>query len=379
MRIVVCALAALSLTACATVEPVPMARPLNQQHIQALGPTSVVVAENNNGVMKSWFRQDSSAAAASQGLLGVLVGAAIDGIMNYAPSRRARAAADELAEVMPAPALNDSMIEHFRRQVATAAPGAGVVVSDVRTVQKLEAPEPTDDAVEVTTSYLLSEDATTLQVSATITYQDDSIPYVTPYTFEKAPPPSELTGPLYRNTFTYSSRQLPVPTLTPELRERLVTSVLNSALDEAGNPPVEGTDAYKAMNKELEEARDDRLTKAEIAIFLAREWTRDDGALIRAEVANAHDFIARYTLIDMNRTAIPSLTGVDELVETRPDGRTVRRVGPGPMAGSYVSLPGQVSDFVTYGNASAVAVANETRTREIQAQARAARSARPAR
>ena len=372
-NLAVSALVALSLAACATVEPSPHARPLNAQHIETLGATSVVVTENNTGVMKSWFRQDSSAAAASQGLLGVLIGAAIDGIMNYTPSRRARAAANELAEVMPAEALNESLVQHFTRQINAADQG-GVVVSDVRTVQKLTEPGVVDDALEVTTSYLLSEDATTLQISVTLTYQNAAIPYATPYTFEKVPE-TELTGPLYRNTFTYSSNQLPIPTLTPELRERLVTSIRENALDEQGNPPAEGTDAFKAMNKELEEAANDTLTKAEISIFLAREWTKNNGALLRAEIDGAHAFIARYAVLDMNRTALPSLTGVDELVETLPDGRTVRRVGPGVMAGSYVSLPGNVTDFVTYGNAAAIAEVNETRTRNIQEQARAARAA----
>jgi len=371
----VCALAALSLAACATVEPVPNARPLNAAHIEALGPTPVVVAENNAGVMKSWLRQDSSTAAASQGLLGVLVGAAIDGIMNYAPARRARAAADELAEVMPADALADSLVQHFSRQIAAGTPGEGVTASEVRTVQKVVEPGTIDDAIEVTTSYLLSEDATTLQVSTTVTYHNAAIPYVTPYTFENEPPKTELTGPLYRNSFTYSSRQLPAPVLTPELRERLIASIRENARDETGALPAEGTDEYKSMNRELEEARDDKLTKAEIAIFLAREWTRDDGALLRSEIENAHAFITRYAVLDMNRTAIPSLTGVDELVESLPDGRTVRRGGPGLTAGSYVSLPGEVSDFVTYGNASAIAEVNETRLRNIQEQARAARRA----
>lgn len=375
MRIVACALAALTLTACASVPPVPNARPLNAQHIAALNGTSVAVNENNSGVMKSWFRQDSSAAAASQGLLGVLVGAAIDGIMNYAPSRRARSVANELAEVMPADVLNESLVRAFSSQIATGTPGDGVVVSDVRTVQKVTSPGVVDDALEVATSYLLSEDATTLQVSVTLTYENAGMPYVTPYTFEGAPPKTELTGPLYRNTFTYSSQQLPVPVLTPELRERLIASIRQNALDENGAAPVEGTDAFKSMTKELEEANDDRLTKAEIAIFLAREWTKDNGALLRAEIDNAHAFIAKYAVLDINRTAIPSLNGVDELVETMADGRTVRRGGPGVTAGSYVSLPGNVSDFVTYGNAAAIAEVNETRIRNIQEQARAARSA----
>ena len=127
-----------------------------------------------------------------------------------------------------------------------------------------------------------------------LTYTNPDLPYVTPYTFEKAPPKSELSGPLYRNTFTYYSRQLPVPTLTPELRERLIASIQDSARDENGALPVEGTDAFKGMNRELEQARDDNLTKAEIAIFLTREWSKDNGALLRAEVEQAHAFVARY-------------------------------------------------------------------------------------
>lgn len=376
MRVVVCALAALSVVACASVPPVPQARPLNAQHIETLGPTSVVVAENNNGVMKSWLRQDSSAAAASQGLLGVLVGAAMDGIMNYVPSRRAHRAADELAEVMSADVINASLVEHFRSQIASGEPGEGIVISDVQTVQKLTSPNAVDDALEVTTSYLLSEDASALQVVVTLSYQNPDIAYVTPYTFEAEPPQTELSGPLYRNVFTYSSRQLPIPALTPELRERLIASIEENSRDETGALPAEGSDAFKAMNRELDNARDDNLTKAEIAIFLAREWTKDNGALIRSEIANAHAFIVKYAILDINSTAIPSLMGVDELVETLPDGRTVRRIGPGIMAGSYVSLPGNVTDFVTYGNAAAIAKVNEERVRAIQAEARANRAAR---
>ncbi|HEX8662324.1 MAG TPA: hypothetical protein VF686_10705, partial [Brevundimonas sp.] len=281
MRIVVCALAALSLAACVSVPQVPNARPLNASHIEALGPTPVTVSENNTRVGKAWMAQDSTAAGATQGMIGVLFSVAFDAMMNAGPSRRAAQAADEVAEVMPVDALNASLVEHFRRQAA-AEPASGVTVSDVKLVQRRTAPIVINDNVEVGTSYLLSEDATTLQVVVNLSYTNPAVPYVTPYTFEGAPPKSELTGPLYRNSFTYYSRQLPAPVLTPELRERLIASIQDSARDAAGALPAEGTDAFKAMNRELEQARDDRLTKAEIAIFLTREWSKDNGALLRA-------------------------------------------------------------------------------------------------
>ena len=359
MRIIACALAALSLAACATQPPVPNARPLNASHIATMGPTAVTVSENNTGVGKAWLAQDSSAAGASQGMLGVLISAAFDAMMNAGPSRRAGQAADEIAEVMPVDTLNTSLVETLNRQVAT--PGEGVSISDVRLTQRRTAPLIINDNVEVATNYLLSEDATTLQVVFNLTYTNPDLPYVTPYTFEKAPPKSELSGPLYRNTFTYYSRQLPVPTLTPELRERLIASIQDSARDENGALPVEGTDAFKGMNRELEQARDDNLTKAEIAIFLTREWSKDNGALLRAEVEQAHAFVARYAVIDLNRTAVPSLTGIDEVVETMADGRTIRRLGAGLMTGAYVSSPSEVGSFSTYGNAVAIAQVHRAR------------------
>jgi hypothetical protein len=360
MRIIICALAALSAAACATAPAVPNARPLNASQIEALGPTGVTVAENNIGVGKAWLAQDSSAAGASQGVLGVLIAAGIDAMMNAGPSRRATQAADEVAEVMPVDALNASLVEQFRAQ-ANAASSGGVSVSEVKLAQRRTGPITINDAVEVNSSYLLSEDASTLKVFVTLSYTNPSVPYVTPYTFEEAPPKSELSGPLYRNVFTYFSRQLPVPVLTPELRERLIASIQDSARDEAGALPAEGTPAYKGMMRELEDARDDRLTNAEISIFLTREWSKDNGTLLRDEIERAHAFIARYAVLDMNRTVIPSLTGIDEIVETETDGRTVRRLGAGVMTGSYISSPSEVASFATYGNAVGVARVNRAR------------------
>lgn len=375
MRIVVCAVAALSLAACATA-PVPNARPLNAEQIAAMGPTTVALTENNDGIGKSWFAQDSSAAGAGYGLIGALVVVAMDAIINSFPARRATQAAGEIAEVMPVDTLNASLADHFRRQVAAAPAGQGVVVSDLTTVQKISAPAAVDDAVEVATSYMLSEDSSTLQVVVTVSYQNPAIPYVTPYTFEGSPPRAETEGPTYRNSFTYFSRQLPVPELTPEMRERLVASVLDSARDEAGALPAEDSDAFKAMTRELEKARDDDLTKGEIAIFLTREWIRDNGALLRAEIDNAHAFIARHAVLDLNRTAVPSLTGVDEVVETLPDGRTVRRIGVGVMAGSYISSPSAVSSFTTYGNTMSIARVHSERIEALRQAARPVRRPR---
>ncbi|MES2833313.1 MAG: hypothetical protein V4707_01250 [Pseudomonadota bacterium] len=375
MRIVVAALAALSLAACAGT-PVPNARPLNASQIAAIGPTQVALAESNAGVTKSWFYQDTSSAGAAYGLIGVLVTATMNAIINYGPGKRAQASADELATVMTPDELNASLAGAFRAQMPASAPADAVSVSDVVTVQKIIAPNAIDDALEVSVGYTLSEDASTLRVVVTTTYQNAQIPYQTPYTFEGSTPKSETTGPTYRNSFTYYSRQLQIPPLTPELRERLTASIRESNRDEAGNPPAEGSDAYKAMMKELEEAADERLTPAEIAIFLTREWTRNNGELLKAEIESAHAFAARYALLDMNSTFVPSLEGQDEVIETMADGRIVTRVGAGILAGSYVTTPGDATSFSTYGNTASMSEAATDRAEAIRSANRAAQRAR---
>jgi hypothetical protein len=422
MRIMVGALAALALAGCATAPQYPAMRPLTAAHIETMRATPVVVSENNNGIEKAWFYTSTASAGAAYGLVGALVSAAMDAIINYGPSQRAQKAANEMAELMPVDALNASLVDHVRRQMAAnAAPPAqtteatltvasadaaavdatvvpastdavaatdavapvieaapppppnGVYYSDVQSQQRFGIREPLQDAVVITTGYTLSEDASTLRIIAHASYQSAETPYATPYTFARSVPRAETEGPAYRNTFTYYSTQLPVPTLTPELRERLIANIEESARDENGALPAEGTDQYRAMQRELENARDDRLSKDEIAIFLTREWLRDNGALLRRELDQAHEFIARYVLQDMNHTAAPSLTGSDELLETTADSRTVRRIGTGTQAGSYVSSAGNVSSFSTYGNAIGIARVHSQRLEQVRDAARDAR------
>lgn len=375
MRLIFVAVAAAALTGCVTAQKHPNTRPMTAEAIQAVGKAKVAVAESNNGVEKSWFMVDSSAAGAAYGLIGGLVSGIMDAIINAGPSRRASQAANEIAELVPADALNVSLVSHLQSQVPAAdVEVSGVTIDSIGTVQKLTSTAVKDGQLEIATTYTLSEDASAFRVVSRVTFESKSVPYKTPYKFEKAVPKTELTGPVYRNTFTYHSGQLPVPTLTPELKERLIANIEASYKDANGAPPAADSDDAKKMAKELEQARDDNLTKDEIAIFLTREWVKDGGGLLKREIESAHAFIAKYLVADLNSTAVPSFTGQDELVDTV-DGRTVRRVGAGLDAGSYVSAPADVTSFTTYGNAIAIAKVHSERISELRKQANAAKKA----
>lgn len=410
MRSLIAVALAVALGACATATMVPAKRPLTQAHIDTMGATSVVVSDNNTGVEKAWFYTSTAGAGAAYGLVGVLVSAAMDAIINAGPSARAQKAANEMAEVFTVEQLNASLVEHLSQRIsgnepvttitetalvaetpvtdgvaapaevtvsAPPAPPSGVYYSDVRREQRLMARDHIEDAVVVSTRYTLSEDSSTLRVIATATYQSAQTPYATPYEFRGSVPRTEREGPAYQNTFTYYSTQLPVPTLTPELRERLIANIQDSYRTASGALPEEGADEYRAMARELDNARDDRLTKDEIAIFLTREWLADNGALLRREIEQAHAFIAQYVAADMNRLDVPVFAGPqDELLETAADQRTVRRVGAGLAAGSYISSAGNVSSFSTYGNAIGVARVNNEHIQSLREAARDARNRR---
>lgn len=415
MRVLVGAILAVAMAGCATAPQYPAMRPLTAAHIETMGATRVVVSENNNGIEKAWFYTSTASAGAAYGLIGALVSAAMDAIINYGPSRRAQRAANEMAELMPVDALNASLVDHVQRQMAASmappveaaaeatltevsadataaaavadpaaapveasvvapppqpAPPSGVYYEGVERQQRLMARDTIEDAIIINTSYTLSEDSSTLRVIAYANYQSAQTPYATPYQFARSVPEAERTGPAYRNTFTYYSQQLPIPVMTMELRERLITSIEDSARDENGALPAEGTDEYRALQRELENARDATLSKDEIAIFLTREWLRDDGALLRRELDRAHEFIAQYVVSDMNRTVAPSLAGQDELLETAADNRTVRRIGATTSAGSYVSSAGNVSSFSTYGNTIGIARVHSERLEQLRDTAR---------
>jgi hypothetical protein len=372
MKLFPALLLASALLGCATVEPIPSKRPLTAQSIQEIGKVKVAAAENNRGVEKSWFMTDSSAAGAQYGLIGALVTGVMDAIMNAGPSRRAQQSANEIAALVPPDALNVSLVSALQGKVPAAdAATTGIAISDVTTTQKVLAPKPADDVVEISTSYTLSEDASAFRFIANVRYQSSKLTYATPYTFKGAVPKDQLTGPLYVNTFTYQSEQLPIPALTPDLKDRLVASIQDSYKTDTGAPPAPDSQDGKALAKELEAARDEKLTKDEIAIFLTRNWLNDGGALLKREIENAHAFAAKYIVHDLNFIGVPSVTGQDELVDSVTGGRTVRRVGAGTEAGSYVSAPGNLTSFTTYGNASAISRASAEKIQKLSAQARA--------
>ena len=352
------------LAACAT-EPYPNKRPLTSEAMELIGATDVVVVENNTGIGVTWFAQDSSASSAQFGLIGGLTSAIMDAIANSAPSARASRVADDISEDLVSNSLNASFVSALE-----AAEGDGTIsFSAVSLRQPITSKESLNDAIEILTRYSMAEDGSAIRVSATATYANTAMQYVTPYTFESSVPKPELSGPLYRNTIVYNSKTFPVPALTETMKQELVEALTESFRDANGDLPVEGEDGFKKMKRQIEDAQDDTLKKYEALVFVSQAWLKEDAAELTAEIEKAHAFIAKYILRDINSSNVPSLEGVDELVETLEDGRVVRLVGSGFSTGQIISSPGDTGVFPTYGNTTSIS----DREREKVKQLRAAR------
>lgn len=371
----------LALAGCATVQQVPSKRPMSAENATKAGSTDAAVVENAVGVGKAWFYTSTAGAGASFGLIGAVTTAVIDAIINAGPSSRATRTADELAGAMNVDAINAQMVSEVREEIQASGGATAVSISSV--TAQVVAPSQLMETLRsgvpgklaIVTSYQLSEDASTLKVVGTAMYADPATPWRTPYTFKGSVPKDQLSGPAYRNSFTYFSDAIPAPALTPEFKEKLVAAVEAASRDASGNLPVEGSKEFRTFQREMERARDEEFSKDEIALFLTVEWTKDGGQRLRQHIGAAHDFIARYAVRDINDPSVPSFTGSDERIEALESDRTVRRIGAGAEAGSYVSSPGNVSTFVTFGNTTNFSRESGDRIKRLNDAARAQRKA----
>lgn len=327
------------------VTPYPEKRPLTEVHKEKIMPADAVLLEDHYGIGVKWYAQDSSAAGAQYGLLGALTTAIIDAIANAGPSSRAEKAAGELGELVSTEYLNASFENALLSETVDSS-----IIGSTDTRPSIP-PMPSDKLLSIDLSYSLSQEASQLKVVAIARYADSSIPYVTPYTFEKGKTPkAQKSGAIYYNTFTYESDMLTLPEWSLELEDQLASQINERYLDADGNPPAPKSDEHKNMEKELDDARDGKLSKSEMSIFLIRSWLADDAMLVKSEIEKSHSMIAKHLVLDMQRMDIPSLDGQDTVLETLDDGRKVIMLGSTTQAGSIVSKPANVTELASWGN-----------------------------
>ena len=389
------ALLALTLSACATVDPVPNTRKFTPDLMSQIGKTDIVLTQSD-GIRAGWTSagvgpaQDysyvipagTSPAAAGIGAgLGHAIGVAI---VDAGPSARAKRAAKSINSSIDKAALDKKLIRKL--QLASSAGQVKPGQIDVQEFKRKD-PEP-NGKLKVKTSYTLAEDASAIRVTADVTYMDESLAYTSPYNFEGKPPKEEMEGPLYRNRFTFHSDKFETPELTETVKQQLTQAInsqyqediadLNSSELTDKKREKESSKLLKRKEKALISAQDDKLKKMETAILLINEWKGSANPALDTAIDDAHDFIAKMLFADLNDSNVPQFErktplpekkssfwkapvanigpiGTHEFTEmaTLESGRKVVRLDSGYYAGSYHSYPD--AGFAGYGNTYKIA------------------------
>ncbi len=377
----------LPLFSCAVYAPHPSKRPLSVELQGKLETVDVNLYENHNGVGMAWMRQDSSAAGSQYGLIGALTTAIIDAIANAGPKARASKAADEMAAIVSPKYLNDSFIESIG-ELKDLEPEQTVNYGKISLKPSILA-NTTNEMLEISLSYKLSQEASQLVVIATVSYSSDKHAYQTPYQFENnKTPKSQLSGPIYYNSFTYYSDLLELPTWSKDLEKELVNQIKERYTDDNGVLPTANiasrnktkrkkqrtrkkqSKEFKAMTKELSTAQDGKLSKSEISTFLIRNWTANNGQLLLAELTKAGSFISTQIVKDLNRDHTPAMEGEDTILETTDEGREIKMIGSTRLAGSIESTPKNAMEFATWGNTTQYGKENTKTLKSLTAAAK---------
>ncbi len=380
----------LFVSACATIEPIPVTRKLTAKTMVQLGQTDIIFGTNHEGIRAGWT--SAGAAPATPGYyyvppgtsplaagVGAGIGHAIGvAIVDAAPSARAKKNASKINTDIDKKSLDKAFIQKIKEAMVSGT----VTVGEVSTAEfKRKDPVP-QDKIKLISRYTLAEDASAIRVDATITYENDAISYKTPYDFDGKPPKKETKGPLYRNTFSYHSDRFEVPALTDEVKTTLVDAI-RSQYDEdftvVEDTKIDGKNQEKRLkkllsrrNKALEQAEDGKFSKTEKAILLIDNWRGSGSPALNLAIEQGQLFIAQMLVLDINNASVPRyetaeprekpgfFKGVSQgfgplgnedysVLTTANDGRKVVRLDSGTLSGAYFSYP--ESGFSNYGNA----------------------------
>lgn len=378
------------LSGCATTS-VPTTRKLSFDMASQVGKTDVVIATNETGVRAAWTSAGAAptnnnyvyvppGASPLAAGIGAGIGQAIAiAILDAAPSSRARRTANAVNSN-----LDDARLDNQLKQKIAASFGGETVSFEGVNIQAFDRKSPElMDSLKIVTSYTLAEDASAVMVQADVSYASTDLVYKTPYDFGGKPPKHELTGPLYRNTFTYHSDLLEVPPMSDAVRTELVAAIQAQYEDEMSDLKSQNLKESKFDKKSakvsknrdeaLKRTEDDKMSKTERAILLVDNWRGNDSPVLMKAISDGQDFIASMLVQDLNNSTVPQFERANAKdkkreiygplgredyseIKTESSGRKVLRVDSGFYAGAYHSVPEE--GFAPYGNTFKVAEKN---------------------
>jgi len=371
------------------VSQVPYKRPMQEKYQPALQDLQIYTYADKQGVGVRYFVQDSTAAGAQFGLLGMLVTSAIDGIANIGPRERSAKLANRLATGFDLLGIEMELQSALSRELAHV-PGISMrpEIKHAQGEQKLEADMFAEPAsLLVTVNYSMSPDLSHLIITSNARIFSQSMKYSPLYPKEdeelaaaekkrqdainqntsktnprkKKPKeiPADQSGQLYRNTLTYISDALHVEGKSQSEIDAEVAAIRARYTDNNGKQ-TRNREQIVQMNREVKAASKPD-NNNQLAERRAQKWLENDGALLKKVMAEGMGELSRLLAKDMQVTDIPQFNSKQsDLVQPIADGsRRIVIKTRGHAAGQYSSeptaIPVQLWNQIAFGDVEALA------------------------
>lgn len=363
---------------------IPYKRPMQDVYKPVGQDVQVYTYAAKEGIGVRYFLQDSSAAGAPYGLLGALVATAMDGIMNAGPKETSARMANMLATGF------DLLETEYQLQAALASELKQVPwlraqdkIKHAEAGQRLEADKFAEPAaLLVSLNYSMSPDLAHLNLNTDVRLMAKSQQYQPLYPEEaavlakaetdrqaaltrqskkKQPNPDEVPADqrsqIYRNQFTYISADFPVATRTQQEVDDKIAEI-RARYKDANGKLTKDKDKISKMNREIKAAKEPE-DPAALAERRAAEWLANDGARLKAAIAEGVVQVAKLLARDLQETAVPNFNAkaADDVENDANSMRRIVRKAGGYQAGQYISEPltvrPQFWNAINYGDAAA--------------------------
>lgn len=330
------------LGACTTT-PATAKHAISSDTLRDLDKTDFILIENNYGVIANWIRTErvrDGNLETSLDFIRTSIKRRLDISDNASESYRSKRAANFVGGLIEPDTITASFLRIIDEEKQKPIPASyGIQIGDIFSRQRFIDPDTINDAIEIETTYTLSPDRSTLQVVGYVSYTNPEI--AAAYDLEAS---EESASPiLYRNAFIYRSKQLPEPELTDAAKTKLPGLIRASFVDG-------GRQAGRRMRRELKAADDNTLSDSEASLLMLEQWAANDAALLLREVQAAQRFIVHHALNDVNKPALDRVNGLTIVLDEVEKGRSVRIIGTGQVAGTYISTHGELDNLLEYGH-----------------------------
>jgi len=296
-KLLVIVLSVAALSGCAVK---PYHRPMQPAAKEKIESVKVLIVSQSKGVAGTFFYQSSQGAAAQFGLLGALISAGVDSMMNKSEVDATKIGINRLAGFYDRPEMEKLWKEKLETEFSSVDWLQGQQLQFVDTKKSVLAVlrEPDTDAlIVVETYYQFVPMFQGMKGLAHVSlYRKSAIPELNSGTVSRKKLEFEDKAQ-FRNRYAYQSKLLPVPSRNSD-EVKTQQEVIRAKYAAESKGQALSRDKQKQMNKEIA-ALNGRFDFSDTAAYNVKHWEKSDGEMMATELKTIVDNLSAYVGQDL--------------------------------------------------------------------------------